>query len=1012
MAVPANLNMVCPRCGGALAASSGRCTACGAALDPNAVVAAVMTIDTTGLPPDALFGPSNPVGAPGHPIIGTQAFTIGGSTATGAAPHALSPFATTGPLHVGQSLGPRYHIIKLLGIGGMGAVYQAWDAELSVAVALKVIRTDSQRPISADAEKHFKQELLLARQVTHKNVVRIHDLGEIGGVKYLTMPYVKGVDLATAIRESGRLPVDRALPLAREIAAGLQAAHEAGVVHRDLKPANIMVTGGDDDRHALIMDFGISASADASHDDRVVGTLEYMAPEQAVGRVDARVDVYALGLILYEMLTGPRPVVTAETRLDAMRRRFADGLPPMRTIDPSIPEALDAVVMKCVASNPAERYESGAAIAVALGRLDDAGRPIVIPPRFTKRLVAASIAVMLSLVALTWWLTWRPLPDAPHDPVSVVVADVQNSTTDPTFANALAQTVRRGLEGASFISAYDRTRARQLGVAPPERLDADAARALALKQGLGIVVSGSIQPRGGGYEIAFTALETVSGRVVSSTRGRAANKDDVLSTATTLTATIRKALGDRTSTSAQLFAMKSLTASSLDVVTHYAAAVEAQSRGKMEDARQSYLKAVALDPTFGLGYQGLAVMSRNLGRMADADTYIKEALRYLDGMTDRERLGTRGYYDRLIGDNAQCAKEYGELLSRYPADVTAHNQRAGCLQKLRKLREAVDELESSVRMLPNHVTLRTNLGLLKALSGNFAAAEEELKQMAQPDAAALQALAYSQMGRGLIAEATETFNRIGAMGAKGASAEASGLGDLAIYDGRYSAAVRILRDGAAADLQAKDADRAAIKLTSVAYARAAQGDRTAAIIAADAALANGQSMAVRFLAARVYAESGAVDKARALARTLASDLAAEPQAHGKIIEGVIALGDGRPRDAIKILSDSVATLDTWFGHFDLGRAYLAAGALPQADSEFDLCLSRRGEALSLLDEGPTWGYFPVVYYYQGRVRDELKTARFADSYGEYLKVRGGSTEDRFVPDARTRAAQSHVSNMP
>ena len=165
MAVPANLNMVCSRCGGALAASSGRCTACGAALDPNAVVAAVMTIDTTGLPPDAVFAPLNPLGgAPEYPTVWTQAFTIGGSTGTGALPHAVSPFGTTGPLHVGQSLGPRYHIIKLLGIGGMGAVYQAWDAELSVAVALKVIRTDSQRPISADAEKRFKQELLLAAE--------------------------------------------------------------------------------------------------------------------------------------------------------------------------------------------------------------------------------------------------------------------------------------------------------------------------------------------------------------------------------------------------------------------------------------------------------------------------------------------------------------------------------------------------------------------------------------------------------------------------------------------------------------------------------------------------------------------------------------------------------------------------------------------------------------------------------------------------------------------------------
>src|SRR5256886_3604429 len=140
----------------------------------------------------------------------------------------------------------------------MGAVYQAWDTELSVAVALKVIRTDRRRGGSAspEAEKRFKNELLLARQVTHKNVVRIHDLGEIDGIKYITMPYIQGRDLAAVLRETGKLPVSKALVIARQIAAGLEAAHEVGVVHRDLKPANIMI---DEDR-ALIMDFGIARS--------------------------------------------------------------------------------------------------------------------------------------------------------------------------------------------------------------------------------------------------------------------------------------------------------------------------------------------------------------------------------------------------------------------------------------------------------------------------------------------------------------------------------------------------------------------------------------------------------------------------------------------------------------------------------------------------------------------------------------------------------------------------------
>src|SRR5262249_54160766 len=209
----------------------------------------------------------------------------------------------SGPLEPGQVFGPRYHIIRCLGVGGMGAVYQAWDAELGVAVAIKVIRPEILAdPRAADeVERRFKRELLLARQVTHKNVVRIYDLGEIGGIKYITMSYADGTDLATLLRQQGKLSVPAVLRIARSVASGLVAAHTAGVVHRDLKPANIMI-GRDGD--ALIMDFGIARSTgstpvvesvtiggpltamvqqaaarpEATMNGTVVGTVEYMAP--------------------------------------------------------------------------------------------------------------------------------------------------------------------------------------------------------------------------------------------------------------------------------------------------------------------------------------------------------------------------------------------------------------------------------------------------------------------------------------------------------------------------------------------------------------------------------------------------------------------------------------------------------------------------------------------------------------------------------------------------------------
>ena len=185
---------------------------------------------------------------------------------------------------------------------------------------------------------------------------------------------------------------------------------------------------------------------------------------------------------------------------------------------------------------------------------------------------------------------------------------------------------------------------------PPEKLDEVAAREIAVKQGLGVVVSGSLDRQGSGYGISVKAAQTVTGNVLASAKGRASSKDQVLEAATRLVTTVRKALGDDESESAQMFAMASLSATSLDVVRHYAAAQEAASNNKFEEARQSASKAVELDPKFGIGYQLLAVASRNLGKLQDAEKYINEALRHLDGMTEREQYSTRGFYFRVAGD--------------------------------------------------------------------------------------------------------------------------------------------------------------------------------------------------------------------------------------------------------------------------------------------------------------------------------------------------------------------------
>jgi serine/threonine protein kinase/tetratricopeptide (TPR) repeat protein len=927
----------------------------------------------------------------------------------------------------GTTLGGRYEILQTIGEGGMGAVYKAEDRELGRTVALKVIRPELAS--NPDILQRFKQEILLASKVTDRNIIRIYDLGDAEGVKFITMEFVEGNDLRHLLHGQGKLPVAEAVDIMEQVVSGLRAAHRMGIIHRDLKPGNIMRAA---DGRVLVMDFGLARSLQGDGMTRtgtMLGTMEYMSPEQAQAKeLDARSDIFTVGLILYELLTGIMPY-QAESAIASLLKRTQQRAIPVSDIDKNVPGALSNIVSKCLERDPALRYQSSDDLLADLrawqGKKGSSKVSVSSVDLWMNRvreyaqgawpwmgLVLA--VVVLAAVFAGMMLRGRLTKATParNKAVTVLVADFTNHTGDPAFDGALEPMFNVALEGASFINGYSRESARKLAEKlphPTDKLDEQAARLVAVSQSISAVITGEVTQRGDRYDVSAMALDAVTGNVLATAEVSAANKDALLHEIPKLVAPIRKALGDATPESEQFHALSgAFNVGSLEALHLNAIGIQQQSAGKYEEALQTFSKAAELDPNFAAPYAGMAAMAENLGKRRDAEKYIKVAMEHEDRMTERERGRIRGLYYAKMGDWQKCLDEYTQLVSRYPADRVGHTNLAVCYAQLRNIPKAIEESQRAVEIVPKGAQPRLNLSFHSSLGGDFQAGEREARAALElsPSASSYLLLAEAQLGQGQLSQAAETYHTLEKLNPSGVSMASSGLADLAAYQGRFADAVRILKQGAAADLAAKNPENAATKYVALGQIHMLRGERRPALEAASKALVLNQAISVRLLAAQIFVEAGEIAEAQKIATTLSSELQYEPQAYGKIIEAKIALKRGDTRGGIKELVEANKLLDTWIGRFELGRAYLDAGLFVEADSEFDRCIRRRGEAMELFqDNVPSYAYFPLVYYYQGRVREGLKSPGFAESYRNYLSIRGTAGEDPLLPEIRRRLGQ-------
>ena len=785
-----------------------------------------------------------------------------------------------------------------------------------------------------------------------------------------------------------------------------------------------------EDGDALIMDFGIARSVQHGGTQTaagsVVGTLEYMAPEQAQGvKVDQRADQYAFGLMLYDMLVGRQRLSQRDPMTELMSRMSSLPEAP-RSIRAEVPEPLNEFVMRCLQPDPDRRLASTTEMVHALDRLTDDGHvrtdvhDVAPAPRPRWQLIAAGLAIVVIGALAGWLVSNRSTGSGPatavaeKDPISVLVADFENKTGDPVFDGVVEQALGLGIEGASFITAFPRRDAlREAAVIKAgAQLDESTARLVAQRVGLSLVLAGAIEARGSSYHITARAVQPASdGAPLSTLEIDAAGKPQLLEAVGTLAGRMRAALGDTAMPPGGPRAGETFTAASLDAAKAYAAAQGFKDAGRNEEALKQYEEAIRLDPDMGRAYSGLASIHQNIGRIADALKSYEAAMQRLDRMTDRERFRTRGAYYLTAGKAEEALEEYTDLVKGYPGDTTGLANLAFANAQLRSFNRALEIGRRAADVYPTHVGRRNNVALYAMYAGQFEAAITEsdaARKLNNDFVKAYVARGLSEVGLGRNADAVKTFEALRVLKSVGASSYAlAGLADIALYEGRTADAIRFLKEGAAEDEAAKNATSLAKKRVAMADALLAQGDAAGAAREAQRAVAEDQTTPTLLTAGLILARTGRAADANKVAERLASAVEVDPQAYARLIRAELSLAQRQPRAALEHVREAQKLADSWLGRVLLARTYLDLEMFPEATSEIDTAIRRVGEAtaVALQDDVPTFRYFPPLHYYKGLAQEGLKSPAAKASFETFLAIKArGDETGGLVAEAKKRLA--------
>ena len=647
----------------------------------------------------------------------------------------------------GTVLGGRYEIEQPLGEGGMGAVYKAKDLELERPVALKVIRPELAG--NPDILQRFKQEILLASRVTHQNVIRIYDLGEAGGVKFITMEYLEGEDLRTVLAQHNKLSVEESGSIIEQTLKGLSVAHKQGIIHRDLKPGNIMLEASG---RVVVMDFGLARSMGGDGMTRsglMVGTMEYMSPEQAQAReLDARSDVFTVGLIWYELLTGKMPY-HADSAIASLLKRTQERAIPVVDLDSSIPKVVSDIVSRCLERDPALRYQNAEDMLLDIrawhGHRTVAASMVMdrlLPKKaFPWKWVAAGLTGFVLVGGGVWVSTRGPADTAggtqsARGPVtSLAILPFHNASGDdslswlgPSLGDMLSTDVGQSAHLRTVSPDHLQQILHDLRIEPGSTIDPTTLRRIAEFANADIVVSGQFVRLGDQIRVD-AVLQDLKHSRTAPLKVEAQNQQDISAAVDRLADSIRQNLSLSSDLVKELRAQSfKPTSNSIDALRAYNEGVQLQRAGNNLEALKRFQSATAIDPQFALAFSRLAETDSALGFDSDAEQASQHALDASLDLPLSAQYLIQASHARISKDSAKAIAAYQNLEKSFPDDLDVQFALGSLYEDSGKLDEARTRFANVLKIDPKNLDALLAMGRVEDKAGNPQAALDPLSK--------------------------------------------------------------------------------------------------------------------------------------------------------------------------------------------------------------------------------------------------------------------------------------------